>query len=63
MWNFLFDSKAQCSLLVDNERIGLANGEISVVLMIKDLLVNGTVSKGCDAEQEAPSWGNGGFWG
>lgn len=32
---FFFDSEAQCSPPADNERIELANGEISVVFMIK----------------------------
>lgn len=32
---FFFDSEAQCSVPADNERIELANGEISVVFMIK----------------------------
>lgn len=38
---FLFDSEAQCSLPADNERIELANGEISVVFMIRGLLASG----------------------
>lgn len=65
--DFFFDSEAQCSLPADNERIELANGEISVVFMIKGELANGTdgtVSRrvGCDVEQEAPLWGNGTLW-
>ncbi len=35
--SFFFDSEAQYPLPADNERIELANGEISVVFMIKGL--------------------------
>lgn len=64
---FFLIAKAQCSLPADDERIELANGEISVVFMIKGLLANGTdgtVSRGvgCDVEQEAPLWEDGTLW-